>query len=110
MSTVGGGLGVLLSADRTLLEEVFPELSLALRDTRNTGWNSEQYVTRFSVNGFCKLTYVEIMERLMGVGFTVEASHGGGVEGQLCSDVLMSRKAVSKDLPSSPSSLGSNHH
>ena len=50
-----------ISAQKGLLEEVFPELATALTDGRNAGWTCGQgFVIRFPVNGFCKLNSLQV--------------------------------------------------
>ena len=86
------GERISLSAERALLEEVFPELNSALMDTRNSGWNIDnRFVIRFPLNGFCKLNSVQVIQRLINHGFKVIASNGGGVEGQQFSEYLLCR-------------------
>ncbi|KAK9680879.1 BTB/POZ domain [Popillia japonica] len=70
------GERILLSGDRMLLEEVFPETNQALIDTRSgVSWNQHDahHVIRFPLNGY-------------------SASNGGGVEGQQFSEYLFIRK------------------
>ena len=88
------GERISLSADRHMLEEVFPELNSALLDTRNSGWNMDsRYVLRFPLNGFCKLNSLQVMQRLLSHGYQCVACTGGGVEGQQFSDYLLTKKA-----------------
>lgn len=87
------GERISLSADRAVLEEVFPELSSALMDSRNSGWNMDnRYVIRFPLNGFCKLNSLQVLQRLLNHGFQIAASTGGGVEGQQFSEYLFYKK------------------
>ncbi|KAK2166597.1 hypothetical protein LSH36_37g02000 [Paralvinella palmiformis] len=87
------GERISLSADRILLEEMFPELNSALMDTRNSGWNMDnRFVLRFPLNGYCKLNSLQVMQRLLGHGFKIVASTGGGVEGQQFSEYVFSRR------------------
>lgn len=87
------GERISLSADRSLLEEVFPELNSALMDGRNSGWNMDnRYVIRFPLNGFCKLNSVQVFQRFLNHGFKIVASNGGGVEGQQFSEYLLCKK------------------
>jgi len=86
------GERICLSAERPLLEEVFPELVTALCDSRNSGWHMDNhYVIRFPLNGFCKLNSVQVMQRLFNHAFTIAASTGGGVEGQQFSEYIFTR-------------------
>ena len=88
------GERISLSADRALLEEVFPELTAALMDSRNAGWNLDnRWVIRFPVNGFCKLNSLQVLQRLLQHGFSIAASNGGGVEGQQFSEYLFYKRS-----------------
>lgn len=89
------GERIMMSAERTLLDEVFPETSQAVLDARsNAAWNQldGRQIIRFPLNGYCKLNSVQVMTRLLNAGFTIEASTGGGVEGQQFSEYLLVRK------------------
>ncbi len=87
------GERISLSAERSLLDELFPELNSAFMDSRNAGWNLDsKFVIRFPLNGYCKLNSLQVMQRLLGHGFKVVASTGGGVEGQQFSEYLFFRK------------------
>lgn len=89
------GERILLSGDRMLLEEAFPETNQALLDTRSgVAWNQHDahHVIRFPLNGYCKLNSVQAIRRLLNAGFRIAASNGGGVEGQQFSEYLFIRK------------------
>lgn len=87
------GERISLSADRVLLEEIFPELSAALMDYRGAAWNLDnRFVIRFPVNGYCKLNSLQVMQRLLGYGFEICASNGAGVEGQQFSEYVFCKK------------------
>ncbi|XP_022902067.2 BTB/POZ domain-containing protein Tiwaz [Onthophagus taurus] len=89
------GERIMLSGDRVLLEEVFPETNQALMDTRSgVAWNQQDghHVIRFPLNGYCKLNSVQAITRLLNAGFSIVASNGGGVEGQQFSEYLFARK------------------
>ncbi|GFR69236.1 BTB/POZ domain-containing protein kctd15 [Elysia marginata] len=88
------GERICLSAERPLIEEVFPELTAALMDTRNSGWSNlenNNYVIRFPLNGFCKLNSIQVLQRLLNHAFVIAASTGGGVEGQQFSEYIFTR-------------------
>ena len=115
------GERVTLSADRHLIDQLFPELGTALSDFRG-GWNSTtapdpdrthaadgvdaldggggggsgsgHYVIRFPVNGFSRLNSLQVMERLMAAGFDICAATGAGVEGQQFSEYVFCRKRL----------------
>lgn len=90
------GERIMLSGDRSLLDEVFHETSQALMDARSgVAWNlhDTRHVIRFPLNGYCKLNSVQAITRLLNSGFRVAASNGGGVEGQQFSEYLFVRKA-----------------
>lgn len=89
------GERIMLSGDRTLLDEVFPETGQAIMDTRSgIAWNlhDARHVIRFPLNGYCKLNSVQAITRLLNSGFRIAASNGGGVEGQQFSEYLFVRK------------------
>lgn len=89
------GERVSLSADRAMLEEVFPEMNSALVDSQGSGYirnMDSRYVIRFPLNGYCKLNSIQVLQRLMGHGYEVVASNGGGVEGQQFSEYLLAKK------------------
>lgn len=90
------GERIMLSGDRSLLDEVFPESNQALMDARSgVAWNQDtRHVIRFPLNGYCKLNSVQAITRLLNAGFSVVASNGGGVEGQQFSEYLFVRKAL----------------
>ncbi|XP_070195835.1 BTB/POZ domain-containing protein kctd15-like [Littorina saxatilis] len=86
------GERISLSAEKSLIEEVFPELTSALMDTRNSGWHMDNhFVIRFPLNGFCKLNSVQVIQRLLNNSFSVVASSGGGVEGQQFSEYVFAK-------------------
>jgi len=98
------GERVSLSAERQLLQELFPELASALADYRSgtTVWTStpdsdqpavgSHVVVRFPLNGFCRLNSLQVMQRLMTAGFDICASAGAGVEGQQFSEYVFRRR------------------
>ncbi|KAL0280056.1 UNVERIFIED_CONTAM: hypothetical protein PYX00_001465 [Menopon gallinae] len=89
------GERIMLSGERSLLEEVFPETNQAMMDSRSSvAWNQHdaRHVIRFPLNGYCKLNSVQAITRLLNAGFKVAASNGGGVEGQQFSEYLFVRK------------------
>ncbi|GJQ67744.1 hypothetical protein Trydic_g16552 [Trypoxylus dichotomus] len=89
------GERILLSGDRMLVEEAFPETNQALMDTRSgVAWNQHDahHIIRFPLNGYCKLNSVQAIRRLLNAGFRIAASNGGGVEGQQFSEYLFIRK------------------
>ena len=87
------GERICLSAEKSLIEEIFPELNSAMMDSRNSGFNMDnRYVIRFPLNGFCKLNSLQVFQRLFSHGYQVTASNGGGVEGQQFSEYLFSKK------------------
>jgi hypothetical protein len=87
------GERICLTADRALVEEVFPELNAALMDSRCSGFNMDnRYVIRFPVNGYCKLNSLQVLQRLMCQGFHLVGATGGGVEGQQFSEYILCKK------------------
>uniref|UniRef100_A0A0K8S8E3 BTB domain-containing protein n=3 Tax=Lygus hesperus TaxID=30085 RepID=A0A0K8S8E3_LYGHE len=91
------GERVLLSGERSLLDEVFPETGQAALDARcGATWTQADthQVIRFPLNGYCKLNSVQAITRLLNAGFKVVGSNGGGVEGQQFSEYLLVRKST----------------
>ncbi|KAJ8932667.1 hypothetical protein NQ318_012646 [Aromia moschata] len=89
------GERIMLSGDRSLLEDVFPETNQAVMDARTgVAWNQQDahHVIRFPLNGYCKLNSMQVITRLLNAGFKIAASNGGGVEGQQFSEYLFVRK------------------
>ncbi|XP_013118875.1 BTB/POZ domain-containing protein Tiwaz isoform X2 [Stomoxys calcitrans] len=89
------GERILLSAERSLLDEVFPEANQATQTSRSgVSWNQGDWrqIIRFPLNGYCKLNSVQVLTKLLNAGFTIEASTGGGVEGQQFSEYLLVRR------------------
>lgn len=90
------GERLMLSGERALIDEVFPETNQAALDTRSgAAWNQHdtRHVIRFPLNGYCKLNSVQAVQRLLNAGFGLAASNGGGVEGQQFSEYLFVRRA-----------------
>ncbi|CAA9993851.1 unnamed protein product [Nesidiocoris tenuis] len=101
------GERVLLSGERSLLDEVFPETGQAALDARcGAAWTQAdaRQVIRFPLNGYCKLNSVQAITRLLNAGFKVAGSNGGGVEGQQFSEYLLVRRSASGSS-SSPGQL-----
>ena len=89
------GERIMLSSDRTLVDELFPETTQSIMESRSgVAWNQldGRQVIRFPLNGYCKLNSVQVLSRLLNAGFSVEASTGGGVEGQQFSEYLLVRR------------------
>ncbi|XP_076355178.1 BTB/POZ domain-containing protein kctd15-like [Tachypleus tridentatus] len=87
------GERIMISGERSLVEDVFPEISQALMDARSgVIWNTDsKYVIRFPLNGYCKLSSLEAVARLLNFGYHIMASNGGGVEGQQFTEYLFVR-------------------
>ena len=56
------GERIMLSGERSLVEEVFPEIAAPLMDARtNVAWNQNpRHVIRFPLNGYCKLNSMQV--------------------------------------------------
>lgn len=73
------GERIMLSGDRALLDEVFPETNQAVMDVRSgVAWNQQdaRHVIRFPLNGYCKLNSMQVITRLLNSGFKIAASNG----------------------------------
>lgn len=57
------GERLMLSGDRALVEECFPEIAGALMDGRTSvAWNQDpRHVIRFPLNGYCKLNSMQVL-------------------------------------------------
>jgi BTB/POZ domain-containing protein KCTD1/15 len=92
------GERILMSSERSVLDEIFPETNQAILDARSgVAWNQFEghQVIRFPLNGYCKLNSIQVITRLLNSGFSLEASTGGvsgGVESQQFSEYLLVRK------------------
>lgn len=89
------GERIMMSAERYILDEIFPETTQAVLEARtNVAWNQldGRQIIRFPLNGYCKLNSIQVLTRLLNASFTIEASTGGGVEGQQFSEYLLVRK------------------
>lgn len=58
------GERIMLSGDRNLVEEIFPEIATPLMDARsNVAWNQDpRHVIRFPLNGYCKLNSMQVYQ------------------------------------------------
>ncbi|XP_035220410.1 BTB/POZ domain-containing protein kctd15-like isoform X1 [Stegodyphus dumicola] len=90
------GERIVISGERALVEEVFPEIGQPLMDARSSvAWNQDsKHVIRFPLNGYCKLNSLQTIVRLLNGGFRILASNGGGVEGQQFSEYLFVRRCA----------------
>ncbi|POI22350.1 hypothetical protein CIB84_013901 [Bambusicola thoracicus] len=54
------GERITLSGDKSLIEEVFPEIGDVMCNSVNAGWNHDStHVIRFPLNGYCHLNSVQ---------------------------------------------------
>lgn len=93
------GERILMSSERSVLDEIFPETNQAILDARSgVAWNQFEgrQVIRFPLNGYCKLNSIQVITRLLNRGFLLEASTGysSGVENQQFSEYLLVRKII----------------
>jgi len=91
------GERIMLSGERVLIEEVFPETGHAVMEGRTSlssvAWHQDsKHVIRFPLNGYCKLNSIQAITRLLSIGYEVAASHGGGVDSQQFSEYLFIRR------------------
>jgi hypothetical protein len=50
--------------------------------------------SRFPLNGYCKVTTMQVIAQLLNNNFELKTSNGGGVEGQQFSEYLFIRPTV----------------
>ncbi|XP_003205058.2 BTB/POZ domain-containing protein KCTD1 isoform X2 [Meleagris gallopavo] len=59
------GERITLSGDKSLIEEVFPEIGDVMCNSVNAGWNHDStHVIRFPLNGYCHLNSVQVGKRV----------------------------------------------
>lgn len=59
------GERITLSGDKSLIEEVFPEIGDVMCNSVNAGWNHDStHVIRFPLNGYCHLNSVQVGKSL----------------------------------------------
>ncbi|XP_007422538.1 BTB/POZ domain-containing protein KCTD1 isoform X2 [Python bivittatus] len=87
------GERITLSGDKSLIEEVFPEIGDVMCNSVNAGWNHDStHVIRFPLNGYCHLNSVQVLERLQQRGFEIVGSCGGGVDSSQFSEYVLKRE------------------
>ncbi|XP_070603772.1 BTB/POZ domain-containing protein KCTD1 isoform X1 [Erythrolamprus reginae] len=87
------GERITLSGDKSLIEEVFPEIGDVMCNSVNAGWNHDStHVIRFPLNGYCHLNSVQVLERLQQKGFEIVGSCGGGVDSSQFSEYVLKRE------------------
>ncbi|XP_072186354.1 BTB/POZ domain-containing protein KCTD1 isoform X1 [Excalfactoria chinensis] len=87
------GERITLSGDKSLIEEVFPEIGDVMCNSVNAGWNHDStHVIRFPLNGYCHLNSVQVLERLQQRGFEIVGSCGGGVDSSQFSEYVLRRE------------------
>ncbi|XP_041103640.1 uncharacterized protein LOC121314434 isoform X3 [Polyodon spathula] len=87
------GERITLSGDKSLIEEVFPEIGDVMCNSVNSGWNHDStHVIRFPLNGYCHLNSVQVLERLQQRGFEIVGSCGGGVDSSQFSEYVLRRE------------------
>lgn len=61
------GERIMLSGDRNLVEEIFPEIATPLMDGRSSvAWNQDpRHVIRFPLNGYCKLNSMQVILKIV---------------------------------------------
>ncbi|CAI9616455.1 unnamed protein product [Staurois parvus] len=87
------GERITLSGEKSLIEEVFPEIGDVMCNSVNAGWNHDStHVIRFPLNGYCHLNSVQVLERLQQRGFEIVGSCGGGVDSSQFSEYVLRRE------------------
>lgn len=93
------GERIMISGKRSIIEEIFSEISSILMDGRtNITWNQDsKHIFRFPLNGYCKFNSLQTISRLLNHNFRIIASNGGGSEGQQYNEYLFTRNQVRLD-------------
>ncbi|GAA6226207.1 uncharacterized protein LOC108896984 isoform X1 [Lates japonicus] len=87
------GERISLSAHRSMIEEVFPEVRDIMSNSLNSSCNQDStHVIRFPLNGYCHLNSVQVLERLQQRGFWITGSCGGGVDSSQFSEYILRRE------------------
>lgn len=91
------GERLMMSGERSCIIDLFPEISGNLMDPRSgVAWNQDpKHVTRFPLNGYCKILSLQAISRILSHGFKIAAATGGGVEGQQFCEYLFVRPVQS---------------
>uniref|UniRef100_H3CHT8 Potassium channel tetramerization domain containing 1 n=1 Tax=Tetraodon nigroviridis TaxID=99883 RepID=H3CHT8_TETNG len=88
------GEEVSVSAQRAVIQEVFPEVGDLLRPAMNSCRNPEStHVSRFPLSSCCGLSWVQVLERLQRSGFCITCSCGGGVDSSQFTEYFLQREA-----------------
>ena len=90
------GERIMISGERSLVEEIFPEVSSSLMDARSgLAWNRDsKHVIRFPLNGYCKIISLQAIAKILDHNFKMVACTGGGTgDGQQFSEYIFVRKS-----------------
>lgn len=90
------GERIMISGERSLIEEIFPEVSSSLMDARSgLAWNRDsKHVIRFPLNGYCKIISLQAIAKILDHNFKMVACTGGGAgDGQQFSEYIFVRKS-----------------
>ncbi|OQV12390.1 BTB/POZ domain-containing protein KCTD15 [Hypsibius exemplaris] len=91
------GERITLTAEKAIAEEIFPEVAegLTTNGRSHAAWNTDpNQLTRFPLNGYCKLNSTQVVQRLLNAGFSVAAGSGGGMESQYFTEYLFVRRNI----------------
>uniref|UniRef100_A0A3P9LVS5 BTB domain-containing protein n=1 Tax=Oryzias latipes TaxID=8090 RepID=A0A3P9LVS5_ORYLA len=94
---VAPGLGekVGVSACRSVIDEVIPEVTMPL----SAGWTPDcTHLSRFPLGSRCRLSSVQVLERFHQAGFRVSGSSGGGVDSSQFREYLLQRVRESSGM------------
>ncbi|XP_058494586.1 uncharacterized protein LOC131465735 [Solea solea] len=98
------GERISVSAHRSVIEEVFPEVRDVMAKSLSGSCNHEStHIICFPLNGYCHLNSVQVLERLQHRGFWITGSCGSGVDSSQFSEYILRRE--SRDGQASPPTL-----
>ncbi|XP_049444001.1 uncharacterized protein LOC125895871 isoform X1 [Epinephelus fuscoguttatus] len=94
------GERISVSAQQTVIEEVFPEVRDILSSSLNTSWSEDSsHIIRFPLNSYCHLNSIQVLERLQQRGFWITGSCGGGVDSSQFSEYILRREGRGSQHP-----------
>ncbi|XP_018496381.2 BTB/POZ domain-containing protein kctd15-like [Galendromus occidentalis] len=90
------GERILVSGDRKLVEETFPEIIDSLESSTSSTWLSSDsnHLHRFPLNGFSKFQLLTTIQRLLNDNFMLSTCVSCGLEGRMGCEYLFVKKEL----------------
>uniref|UniRef100_A0A672ZQP8 Uncharacterized LOC115417440 n=1 Tax=Sphaeramia orbicularis TaxID=375764 RepID=A0A672ZQP8_9TELE len=94
------GEKISVSAQQTVIEEVFPEVREVMHNSLNASWNhNSTHVIRFPLSSYCHLNSVQVLEWLQQRGFRITGSCGGGMDSSQFTEYVLRRDIRGSQRP-----------